>query len=813
MSYEYPPSKYAVPILASETGSHWPVQSEHAWGAFAKQMRAEWGRLFQQEDAQSQIRRDMWDQSGPTVNAINALVAHRSSTLADRLEALRIAVDVAEAVESAIISLKADLYWIVMNADQRIKDAEARAGIGAAVVLGAEISSIIGEASGEAAEADILRAAQVAAKATELMKWKPDASAAEGSQPGAATMMSNGIGGASAPAPLSPHSGAQAVDYNTMKDAGGTNSPVPDKKPETPEKSPLSKQAQEAAFNPDKAKDAATMPDPNKSPASSATPPVHQLSPPSSAPSSGGGSPASSGGGSSVLGSMMRPMSSSPASSSSPAAGAGKGMSPGGPASVNPAAAHGGAPGGSPAGAGAPGGAGGGAPLRGATSAAGIGSGIAESGARMGAGAISGAANTLGSAGNAASQVAQGASAAAAQAAPPAAAAAGVSGVPAGGVPAAGGPVAMVPPAAMSGVVAAGPPAVSGSPNVGPGVPGTPPPQGAPGAVAPTSLTGASASSGGAPVPVAVPMQQMQAVSAADGTGEVLIAQAADAARSIVESLIAQTKKAGYGSQFAWAVSVIYDRTGAITAWLASGEGPSYIPLGVRVPDDVRLAVTDAVVGRQLWDESAAAGGTDPLKLLARHAEMLTEAAPGSRVLALASSLPAGRVSDWAGTVGARPVHVDGRTVDGASANGWGQHRCAAAMPWEWRQANMFSEQQRLQVAAQQLRLAAEAGHLNDPRALRVIELFERRKPISDSDWADVKDAGAKAFVEYMAASMSSNAVGGTDPTPVAWAFRTARAAEVVLCARESATAEGCADLLYATRLAGAPLNPSAAVA
>jgi hypothetical protein len=39
-----------------------------------------------------------------------------------------------------------------------------------------------------------------------------------------------------------------------------------------------------------------------------------------------------------------------------------------------------------------------------------------------------------------------------------------------------------------------------------------------------------------------------------------------------------------------------------------------------------------------------------------------------------------------------------------------------------------------------------------------------------------------------------------------------ARAAEVVLCLRNFDTVEGCADLLYASRLAGAPLNPAAAV-
>jgi len=66
------------------------------------------------------------------------------------------------------------------------------------------------------------------------------------------------------------------------------------------------------------------------------------------------------------------------------------------------------------------------------------------------------------------------------------------------------------------------------------------------------------------------------------------------------------------------------------------------------------------------------------------------------------------------------------------------------------------------------------------------------------------------ALIEYQTA-MSNAGQGGAEPP--ARALATARAAEVVLCLRDFHTAEGCADLLYATRLAGAPLNPAAAVA
>lgn len=97
------------------------------------------------------------------------------------------------------------------------------------------------------------------------------------------------------------------------------------------------------------------------------------------------------------------------------------------------------------------------------------------------------------------------------------------------------------------------------------------------------------------------------------------------------------------------------------------------------------------------WTWRPGRGGADPLEVLARQAELRDAAAPGSRVLALAASLPAGRVADWAAVVRARPVSVVPRTVEAApAAAGEGWHRCAVAMPWEWRQATAFTEEERL---------------------------------------------------------------------------------------------------------------------
>lgn len=232
MSYEYPSSPYAGRILAT----HWPQQSEYAWKTFADELKAEYWRLLEQESSQQSIQRQMHGQSSVgLIPALNKLIANRNLTLAARVEAVRIAHPVAEAVQSAIISLKADLYWIVETADQQIKEAEARCGgIGKAAALEGEIEAIIAAAQIEATAADAQRSGEVAAHTAKLGEWKP-ASISSGDGSGAAAPLSYGTVSAGTPAPLSPNNGAKAVDYNTVKDAGGTESPVPDKKADLPE--------------------------------------------------------------------------------------------------------------------------------------------------------------------------------------------------------------------------------------------------------------------------------------------------------------------------------------------------------------------------------------------------------------------------------------------------------------------------------------------------------------------------------------------------------------------------------------------------
>lgn len=299
----------------------------------------------------------------------------------------------------------------------------------------------------------------------------------------------------------------------------------------------------------------------------------------------------------------------------------------------------------------------------------------------------------------------------------------------------------------------------------------------------------------------------MRGVGADGATGDALFEQAADVGRDVVSSLMAQTVWAGHIT-INYAVALVYEQ-GAVAAWMATSEGASYIPLGVRIPADVKLSVTDPVIGRTLWESSAKAGGANPLDVVVRQAQEREMAAPGSRVLAIASSLPMDQVMDWAAEVSARPVAVDPKSITKQAAVDMAMaHRCAVAMPWEWNQANRFDESERRRVAARHGYMAMTAGGLSSGPCEEVVELFDAGQPIPESLWHEVAKARMKPLTEYML-QMQSAGQGGAQP---ARALAAARAAEVVLCLRHSSTAEGCADLLYATRLAGAPLNQTAAV-
>lgn len=818
-----PMTEHSAQIL---TGS-WPSQSVMAWAGYSMQFKAAANSLFQQLNTQYDIKDILAPMEGAFIDAARNLAMGRETALQNRIEGYTHISEKAKWAANELQATKSDLVEIVKKAEEDIQAArdaaeKAKAAAqafpltaGAAIAaiegqLQGSIAGIVATAKAEAQARDLQGAGTVTALSNEISQWAPPFANSPLPEFG-------GMPGLDLPeAPPAPPAQPQAQPVDFMTGGLTDSSKLQEAQQNTGE--PTQQQAtqnniQQTAMRTDR--------DPAKEAAAQPTKPSTPASPPAaSSPSS----PSTGGDGSnpgSVLGKMMEGGSSSSSSSgasssSSPMSSSSGSSNPAGAQSsqlANPNANAAGA--GNAASAGAGGGAGG---ANAAANAAGrapglasLGSGLAESTARMGSGAINTAANAIGNAANVGTNVAQNV-AQAAGAAPPVAPNPAASTMPAAAAPPAGGaPMAMMPPGGGMGgggpvsPVTGGPPAAG--PSVGGGTPTTP----AAGPVASgagPSLTGAA----GGPSIAPVPMQgsPIRGIGADGATGDILFDQAMDAGRDVISALVAQTLSNGY-IDIHYAVSLIWERGGTVSAWLATSEGASYIPRGVGIPQDVRLAIADPVVGNELWNATAAAGGANPLEVIVRQAEAREQSAPGARVLAVASTLPMAQVIDWAGAVSARPVSVDPRSISpGTPVDAAVVHRCAVAMPWDWRQANAFSEQERLKVAARHMHMAASAGHLSGGASERVIELFEERKPIDEKLWEGVRQQKYAALIQYQMA-MQSAGLGGAEPP--ARLLATARAAEVIECLRDFDTADGCADLLYATRMAGVPLNPAAAVA
>lgn len=794
-----PMTEHSAEILAGS----WPSQSVMAWSGYGMAYAQQANSLFTQLDAQMDIKEALAGMDGAFIDSARELVNGRETALQNRIAAYRHIANKAHWAASELQSTKTDLSDIVNAAENKIKvsrDNAEKAKSAATAIPGAvaaieadlrlAIQGIVATAKADAQRRDLQGATTVTALSNDVAQWSAPYINSMLPEAGAPSDLGNLPAAPPTGVPRAPQNGSgqtRPVDERTFKDSPLDRQPQSEQAPESSQqRREKNFQQTEMRNDRDVARDAANgHPKPsNPSPASSA---------PSSPASSGGsgGSPASS------IGQMMRPASSgssSPSSSSSGAASPANAAQSSQFANAKPGAVPG-------TGANAAAGAG---SLGRASGLASLGSGVAESSARLVSGAVSTASNAVSGAANVGSNVAQNVAQAAAQA--PAAAGS----MPAAAVPAGGAGMGMMPAAAAAGGPAvvnpvsgtsAGTPAVGGGPST---TPATGP--------APVSSAGgltSQAASGGSLAPVAVQGPGVRGVGADGASGDVLFQQAMDAGRDVISAMVAQSVGVGY-IEIHYAVALVYERGGTVSAWMATSEGASYVPLGVRVPQAVQLSVTDPVVGHELWEMSSAAGGGSPLEIVVRQAAAREMAAPGGRVLAVASSLPMGQVIDWAGEVGARPVSVDPKAITAAAAPDMAMvHRCAVAMPWEWRQANAFSEQDRLKVAARHMHMASTAGHLSSGACEEVIELFESRTPIDEARWRDVDRARFMSLIEYEMA-MRSAGQGGAEP---ARALASARAAEVVLCLRNYATAEGCADLLYASRLAGAPLNPAAAVA
>lgn len=807
-----PATEHSAQILAGS----WPSQSVTAWSGYAMTFTQAANSLFKELDVQMDIKEILAPMEGFFIDSARRLAAGRETALQNRIEAYRHIAKSAHWAANELHATKSDLVEVVNSAEESIRLAREAAENAKAAAVGtpgapaaiaaieaqlqSAIAEIVSTAKAVAQARDLQGATTVAALSSDIAQWTaPFANHALTELGGVSGPISSNTAPPSAPASPGTAGDTTPANYEPggfADPAQGIDSQEASPQPDAAEGTPGT--VEQTAFRqPDKI-------DPTTGADTSAASSPPAASAPSS-PSSGG-SGANPG---SSMAQMLNPGSggSSPTSSSaSPASTSSAGANPATAAqsgtAANSATSGAGANAGAGAGAakGASSSAGGGAGLGRAPGLASMSAAAAESSARMASGAVNTVANSASAAATTGANVAASAASAA-----PAAGSTPVGGAPAGG----GAPMAMMPPGGAGGGVVN--PIGNAAAPVTPGGAAAPPaaPAASAGGVTAAGAgggAGAAAGGGGGAAPVALP--GIRGIGAGGETGDALYEQSVAAARDVITTLVAQTLGIGY-IEIHYAVALVWERAGTVSAWMATSEGASYIPLGVRVPNDVRLSVTDPVVGHELWSAAAEAGGANPLEVVIRQAEARERAAPGSRVLAVASSLPLDQVVDWAAVAGARPVHVDPKTVARAtSVDGSLSHRCAVAMPWEWRQASAFTEQARLTVAGRHMHMAVAAGHLGGRHACeQVIDLFEARRPISDALWAAVNKERFMALIQYQ---MARGAAGLGGAEPPARVLAAARAAEVIQCLRHAQTAEGCADLLYAARLAGVPLNAGA---
>ena len=356
-------------------------------------------------------------------------------------------------------------------------------------------------------------------------------------------------------------------------------------------------------------------------------------------------------------------------------------------------------------------------------------------------------------------------------------------------------------PAASTAVSPASAPAPTGPGNVGAGVSTTP--AGGPGAGGgPGGAPAAAASTGGALLGPA--MENVRNVGASGATGNALFAEAEAASRAVVETIIGQTRRVGYiGMQYA--VAVVWGRDGVASTWLATGEGPGYIPPGVRIPDGVKSVFADPIHGAALRTHYA--GGGDPVEMVAQHAQLRGKSGMGGKMLTIASTLPVDRIEQWAGQFGATPVSVNFQSVDPRTF-GEGVHRAAVANEWDWQYANSLDEQGRNVIRQRHMLMACNATGMYTNAMNTVLDQVQRENEVPADVWKQVERDWNMAVSKYQ--QVAGNSSGGPE---AAHAFVQARAVETVMFVRNALTAQGCADLLYSARMAGAAAQPARATA
>jgi hypothetical protein len=275
-------------------------------------------------------------------------------------------------------------------------------------------------------------------------------------------------------------------------------------------------------------------------------------------------------------------------------------------------------------------------------------------------------------------------------------------------------------------------------------------------------------------------------------SGAELSDAAASAARVVVLAMVAQSR--GYGIGMHWGTSVLQSREGVVSAWLASNEGPGYVPVGARIPDGVRVVFADPQFGQDLTDRYGA--GSAPADVLTEHARMYVESSSGWRVLAMAGTAGPGQDADYVDRDGVRVITLDARAVE--PGHGYaGQHRCQVR-PADWDLVSRAPAEELGREAIAVARDAVQASGVAYGSSADVLERLASGQPVTKTQWYEVAVDMSGRVSEYQLARDGQN----PSPDRLWQLYRAARGTEAVWLLQHTGpdNRDAFADVLYAAR-------------
>lgn len=274
---------------------------------------------------------------------------------------------------------------------------------------------------------------------------------------------------------------------------------------------------------------------------------------------------------------------------------------------------------------------------------------------------------------------------------------------------------------------------------------------------APGSTTAGGGSTAAGPAALSVPGGVMAPVGG--GAAGAVAGQAARtpdpllvAAEQLVERLLRTTKASPHMD---WCVAAFRTRSGIPVFVVASGEGESFLPRGVRLPAGVRLLHADPDLPSEF--RSRWWGWANPVEPMLAYADQLAQWGTAELVAVAASTMLGGSVlpaRTWGvehiGEVQRTPSVGDDAPVPGDED---GQHRLAAVDPARWAQLTAVpdrSEAWRTTIAAARhvLARAAENPDVAVPAVIgEVLDTLGQGMPVPADQWTALHREAVQATI------------------------------------------------------------------